>query len=221
MTDHNEIIATTAKAALGPLGFRRKGRSRFWLADRGYWLTLVEFQPSRWSKGSYLNVGPLWLWHPAKRDATYVLAINDDGGRIGSSFIEYKDDEQFLPLAADMAKLAAAESERLIRELCTIHAVAKVLVAKEQKARTSRVGRRWNAYHAGVAAAIAGVPDVAAKMFGSILEKNGPPTSILHPAARQALEMMPDIDAFRRRIILTVNQQRASFRLPVLQADPF
>jgi hypothetical protein len=220
MADHNAIIATTAKAALAPLGFRRKGRSRIWLADRGYWLTLVEFQPSRWSKASYLNVGPHWLWHPANRDAEFVLVI-DDGGRIGSSFIEFKGDEQFLPLAADMAKLAASESKRLMHELCTMHEIAKVLVAKEQKARSSRRGRHWGAYHAGVAAAIAGDTDLADEMFGSVLETTAPPTSILHLAAHEALRMMDDVDAFRRRIIFTINQQRAYFKLPVLEADPF
>jgi hypothetical protein len=55
---HDRIIADAAKAALGPLGFKRKGRSRTWLADHGWWLTVVEFQPSAWSKGSYLNVWP-------------------------------------------------------------------------------------------------------------------------------------------------------------------
>ena len=44
----------------------RKGRSRVWLDDRGWWMGVVEFQPSSWSKGSYLNTGCMWLWnvHP-------------------------------------------------------------------------------------------------------------------------------------------------------------
>ena len=33
---HDRIIADAAKAALGPLGFRRKGRSRVWLADHAW-----------------------------------------------------------------------------------------------------------------------------------------------------------------------------------------
>lgn len=58
---HDKIIAEAAKAALRSLGFQRKGRSRTWLADHGWWLTIVEFQPSAWSKGSYLNVAAHWL----------------------------------------------------------------------------------------------------------------------------------------------------------------
>jgi hypothetical protein len=72
-----------------------------------------------------------------------------------------------------------------------------------------------------VAAAIAGDLDVATEMFGSVLETTSSPSSILHPAAQEALGMMADIDGFRRRAILTVNQQRAFFKLPALEADPF
>ena len=38
------------------MGFWRKGRSRMWLADRDFWLGVVEFQPSGFRKGTYLNV---------------------------------------------------------------------------------------------------------------------------------------------------------------------
>src|SRR6266513_2483077 len=49
--------------ALGPLGFKRKGRSRIWLADRGWWLLVIEFQPSSSRRGAtYLNVGEQHLW---------------------------------------------------------------------------------------------------------------------------------------------------------------
>jgi hypothetical protein len=61
--DHSGLIRTAAKAALSPLGFQQKGRSRVWFADRGLWMLLVEFQPSGFGKGSYLNIGASWLWY--------------------------------------------------------------------------------------------------------------------------------------------------------------
>ena len=59
-----KIIASVAKQVLAPLGVRRKGRSRTWLDDHGWWLGIVEFQPSNWGAGSYLNVGLMFLWQP-------------------------------------------------------------------------------------------------------------------------------------------------------------
>ncbi len=66
MNEHTRIIATAAKAVLQAHGFTRKGRSRVWFADRGFWLSVIEFQPSAWSRGSYLNVAVHWLWGQAR-----------------------------------------------------------------------------------------------------------------------------------------------------------
>jgi len=55
------LIAAAAKEALSPLGLKRDGKSRLWYDDHGWWCIVVEFQPSSWSKGTYLNVGVSWL----------------------------------------------------------------------------------------------------------------------------------------------------------------
>lgn len=59
--DHNKIIQAVAKKALSPLGLRRDGKSRVWYDDHGWWAIVVEFQPSSWGRGSYLNVGLSWM----------------------------------------------------------------------------------------------------------------------------------------------------------------
>jgi hypothetical protein len=59
--DHNKLIAKLAKQVLLPAGLKRKGQSRSYYDDNGWWSTKVEFQPSGFSKGSYLNVGVSWL----------------------------------------------------------------------------------------------------------------------------------------------------------------
>ena len=108
---HGRIIAAAARSALVPLGFQRKGASRIWFADRGYWLLVVEFQPSAWSKGSYLNVAAHWLWSSLTEGPQVVLSF-DYGGRAGG-FISFENEDQFSPQAAALAEVAAAESLRL------------------------------------------------------------------------------------------------------------
>ncbi len=122
---HDRIIADAAKAALGPLGFRRKGRSRTWLADHDWWLTVVEFQPSGWSKGSYLNVASHWLW-----SGTGTLSF-DFGGRI-AEHVEYLTDAQFAPSAAQLAESAAVEAQRLAETFDGLSEAAKVLLEEAQ-----------------------------------------------------------------------------------------
>ena len=52
------LITSAAARILRPFGLTQKGRSHTWIADQGWWLIVVEFQPS----GTYLNVGCMWLW---------------------------------------------------------------------------------------------------------------------------------------------------------------
>lgn len=85
---HNNIINQVARKVLKPEGLIRKGQSRTWLDDNIWFTTILEFQPSSWSKGTHLNVGINFNWY-----------LNDyisfDYGYRVENFIEYKDDEQF------------------------------------------------------------------------------------------------------------------------------
>jgi hypothetical protein len=100
--EHGRLIAAAAKAALGPLGCKRHGQSRTWVSDEKLWAIVIEFQPSSWSKGTYLNVGACWLWR-ADRDLSF-----DAGYRV-ADFIPFESTEQFAPLVAAMATQAARE----------------------------------------------------------------------------------------------------------------
>lgn len=60
--DHNKILQKAAGSVLLKEGLFQKGKSRMWIDDQGWFLVLVEFQPSGWGQGSYLNVGVNYLW---------------------------------------------------------------------------------------------------------------------------------------------------------------
>ena len=60
--DHNKLIKQAANAILKHYGLFQKGSSRVWIEDNGWYLTVVEFQPSAWDKGTYLNVSVHFLW---------------------------------------------------------------------------------------------------------------------------------------------------------------
>ena len=96
--EHGRIIATAAKATLLPIGCRRIGQSRCWISDQRYWIILIEFQPSAWAKGSYLNVTPHWLW--------LRYGANDYHPR-PADFIPFENAKQFTPLIENMAAVAA------------------------------------------------------------------------------------------------------------------
>ena len=53
---------------------------------------MVEFQPSGWSRGSYLNVGCMWLWNVAEHlSFDVVYRVNE--------FHRFESEQQFGPVA--------------------------------------------------------------------------------------------------------------------------
>src|SRR5580704_17320870 len=81
--DHNNLIAEVAKQTLLPAGLKRKGKSRLYYDDNGWWCTIIEFQPSGFSKGSYLNVGVSWLLY--EKDWSFNVGSQEGSNRGFSS----------------------------------------------------------------------------------------------------------------------------------------
>ncbi|MEU2128337.1 hypothetical protein [Streptomyces sp. NPDC018352] len=103
MTDRSpvlRIITSAAQECLKPLGLARRGRSRLWIDDHGWWLGVVEFTPPRMA-GSGLHVGAMWQWHDVDH-----LAFHVDAVRIGSEL--FRTEGQFTPVALGLGRQAAA-----------------------------------------------------------------------------------------------------------------
>src|SRR5580700_11911049 len=77
--NHNKLIAATAKKALIPLGVRQQRNSRIWYDDHGWWAIVVEFQPSSWDRGSYLNVALSWMLYESDH-WTLDICNREEGG---------------------------------------------------------------------------------------------------------------------------------------------
>ncbi|MFT3665022.1 DUF4304 domain-containing protein [Piscinibacter sp.] len=154
---HAAIIRAAAKAHLGPLGFRQKGRSRTWYRDHGWWLAIVEFQPSSWSKGSYLNVACMWLWHPQDHFAFHVCE------RLGR-YAEFLDEASFGPAAEGLARMAAEGALKNEQQFRDVHSALAYL--EEQVVGSQS---HWDHYNAMMAALACSQIDRAAKYSQSLL----------------------------------------------------
>ncbi|ESZ11358.1 hypothetical protein X735_25240 [Mesorhizobium sp. L2C085B000] len=199
--EHGRIIASQAKLVLKPAGFRRKGQSRIWIADRGFWLSVVEFQPSSWSKGTYLNVAVHWLWGSLPETTTF-----DRVERIGQ-FVPFESPPQFL-LAVDQMAKKVVEIDQVHRSMFpSVQATAKILVSELQPGAYGE----WAAFHAGVAAGLAGDFETARRLFESAQRH----------AASQAQALLAYIDdpaAFRSRVRGFIEAERAYYGLGALPA---
>lgn len=183
----------------------QRGRSRLWLDDRGWWVAIVEFQPSGWSQGSYLNVGAMWLWF----EKDYFSF--DYGSRI-ESFAKYEDKATFAPLAENLARRAAAEVVGLRSRFSSVKAAASVLAAK------SPMGL-WDSFHAGVASGLVGNVARATRFFRDVASTNDQRDWAQAAAslARDYSQALEDVPGFRLRIESVICRTRESLRLPTFK----
>lgn len=201
---HSRLVAQAAKEVLSPLGVFQRGRSRTWLDDHGFWLTVVEFQPSSWSKGSYLNAGVMWLW--TEQDHFFF----DVGYRV-EQFLRYESEAQFLPEAR---RLALAARERVLEfrdKFPSIAAAAQFLTTRAETSHDS-----WHLFDAGVAAGYLGNSDEALGCFAKLIEKQPEYDwqKTLQAKVQQLTELINDPPIFKMRIEEAVRNTRNLLKLP-------
>lgn len=221
------VVTAVARDLLRPLGLRQQGRSRLWLDDRGWWLIVVEFQPSGWGKGTYLNIGPMWLWRT--KDFWFIevgdrIRWRNDGayfatvplGQTGTTdYLEFRDPEQFardVRLVVDVARRRTLELREQFRDLAA--------VVDHLTSGTPAVGidPRWRAYHGGIAAGLSGDEALARHCFSQVTASDSDPPFAIE-AAEQAAHLnglVSDASSFRSRIVQRIEATRQALRLPTV-----
>lgn len=205
---HSKIIAQVAKETLAPLGIFQKGRSRTWIADHGWWIVVIEFQPSGFSKGSYLNVGAMWLWH--EKDYFTFDSGNEEGCRI-AKFVQYVDEEQFRSEVVKLADAAKIETLRLRGHFSSIRDAARHLPGQARRNENP-----WTELGAAIALGYVGKTFRARWLFKRI-ERRKPVHDWeyeLHQRARRFAERLDRPDEFQQYVKEAVWRTRKLLELP-------
>ncbi len=204
--DHNRVLKDVAREVLGPLGLVQRGRSRTWLDDRGWHVIVVEFQPSGFSKGSYLNVGIMWLWYAKDH-------ISFDYGHREAGFEDAETDD-WPARSRALAEAAASRVHELRDEVSDLPAAERLLSGNIS-------GPGWPMYHAGVAAGLVGDVDAAAEQFDAISARQ--PQYDWQRAMRATVQelrsLVGDRATFGDRIVNEIRASRAALNLPERSAD--
>jgi hypothetical protein len=203
VNEHGRLIAAAAKAALLPLGCKRKGQSRLWRSDQRFWIISVEFEPSSWAKGSYLKIGVTWLWRKPEFSGI------DLGSRI-TDFVPFESRKQFEPRINEMADLAAQRVLKLRSEFRSLRDVHRWLMQ-----HATQDG--WPIYHAAIAATLVGDAAGARQLFERM---DRWPTFAydwqlrLKTDSAELAALLPAPDRFRSTILKRIEEKRARIGLP-------
>ena len=104
--DHNKVLKKIAKERLKPYGIFQQGQSRTFLYDKGWFTIVIEFQPSSYSKGTYLNIGVDFNFYPRDYFA-FGYGYREKG------LDEYIDEEQFRKSVNDLCDLTIKRVQEL------------------------------------------------------------------------------------------------------------
>lgn len=207
---HSRILTSAARGVLRPMGLVQKGRSRIWLDDHQWWMCVVEFQPSSWSRGSYLNVGCMWLWL-VKDHISF-----DEGHRV-ESLVEFRDEQQFGMAATELAARAAQEVTRYRALFSTVRDVADYY-----QRHIPAVG--WPSYHAAIACALSNRVDDARRLFHRFAHPADALNEFVATAQAEAehlSELAGDPEQFQRVIATKVQRTRELQKLPTVSVLNF
>jgi len=200
--EHSRLLTAAARSTLRPLGCVQKGRSRTWLDDHGWWVGVIEFQPSGWSRGSYLNVGACWLWE--EKDF-----LSFDAGYRVAPFQPFTDTAEFTVAAQALAEQAAAEVLALRDRFPTPGQVGALM------RRHPKPGIREH-MHAGIAAGLAGAYDEARRHLALAAEEShtAPWVDVLKRNCAELTSRLQPGGGFEAEIAAIVTRTRRAVGLP-------
>ncbi|WP_133468137.1 hypothetical protein [Paraglaciecola marina] len=203
---HSKLINKAAREVLKPAGLVRKGQSRIWLDDNKWWLTMIEFQPSSWSKGTYLNVGISWLWYPKD-------SLSFDIGYRESSFVEFKDEETFLE---EVIKLAEKAKDKALTHR---HSMSSPELAKEFVLKNTIDDKQniWACLHKGMACLYASDTSNAKNHLENVMQckENRDWANSVKGFAQLLLNLKPDEQLFAMQD--AIMKSRKLIKLPEIE----
>jgi len=210
---HTRLITAAAREVLQPLGLVQSGLSRVWIDDHAWWLIGVSFEPSSFTKGTYLSVSVTWLWTQEHGFGSHC------GGRIhrrrgllrrgAQEFVKYQSEEQFAPEARRLAVLAAHHVVRYRALFPNLARVPSVLL------RQRKGDPHGYAYHIAVACGLVGQGDAAREYFDrALIEK---PTQVWHQENNDLIgrlrDLLHDRQAYHAEIQRLVTARRLELKL--------
>lgn len=196
--EHSKIINQVARQILKPQGLERKGQSRIWLDDNGWYTTVVEFQPHSGTQATYLNVGVNFHWY-----------IQDhwsfDIGFRETKRVDFSNIEQFTPEVEKIARLALDKVVSYRQSLQNIDTATQTILHHEFTSENL-----WGSYHKGIICGLTGNLNGLNKYFDRLLkfEDYAPFVVELKERTKKLKDLSADRDRFKQAITDIISATR-------------
>lgn len=209
LPEHIKIINKVARQIFKPHGMVRKGQSRTWYDDHGWFTIYVEFPPHRWDKGTFVNVNVNFHWYE-KDYISFDLSHN------GDRFLEFVSAEQFTPKVTILINNALNQVFKYREELNEL-ASAKQIITEY----TFHSDNLWGNYHKGVICGLNNEMQQAIKYFELILEQDDSASFVktLKDRTKELLDLKNSPEAFINHVIEVIKRKRNLIKLEDLEIE--
>lgn len=152
--DHNRLLKKIANEKFKPIGIIQDGNSRVFLFDKGWYTIVIEFQPSSFSKGTYLNIGVDFHFYP--RDYfTFTCGYRESG------FEEFENEQEFTKRIEELCDLSIERVRQLEIKFKDLKAGISTLNNEREK-------DAWRYYDLAVFYALEGNLNKALRLFKKV-----------------------------------------------------
>ncbi len=205
--DHNKLLKKIAKERLKPYGIFQQGQSQTFLYDRGWFTIVIEFQPSSWSKGTYLNIGVDFNFYPRDYFA-FGYGYREKG------FEEFKDEEQFKKLVNELCELTIKRVQELEQKFIDVWTALKTM-NKEKSDDTLRI------YEVAVLNILTSNFDKARKQFSQVSKSKCEYDWEIErkKVADELIDWLHEIPMDLDKIQNLINKIRQLKKLPIVTLD--
>jgi|LakMenEpi03Aug12_release.lakeMendotaPanAssembly.Ray.scaffolds.fasta_scaffold559819_1 hypothetical protein len=157
--DHNKLLTKIAKARFKQTSIRQKGQSRMFLQDNFWYTTLIEFQPSGYDKGTFLNIGVDFNFYP--RDH-FTFSF----GNREKEFIKFESQAQFENAVNSLCELTLKRTSEIQSQLATYSNATATLK------KTFNPTNSWQNFDLGIITALSGDKTNAKILLEKVISGN-------------------------------------------------
>jgi chaperonin cofactor prefoldin len=206
--DHNKLLKKIAKDRLKPYGIIQKGSSRTFLYDNAWYVIIIEFQPSSWDKGSYLNIGVDLNFYPQNHLA-FSYGSRDSG------FKGAENENQF-------TEIVNAYCNRVIEKIQKFKEEFKDISTAIDSIKRLYPDNPWNDFDLGILYGLNGQIQKADSSLKKITKQkcNFEYEFKRQKSAAEMLELLADNEKFVARVQTLMVQSRQLKKLPPLDVFP-
>jgi len=198
--DHNKIIKKVASKTFKQYGIKQKGQSRLFIDDNDWFIIIIEFQPSKFGNGTYLNIGINFNWN-----------IQDyysfDIGNREKEFVEYINEEQFTEEINKLCKYSIEKIRDYKNKFKDINNAEKIILRHNFTS-----DELWGNYHRGIISGLVGNKNNLIKYFNKLLEQPENNIEWITELKKQIKELMDlankNITDFTQKIQMIIMETR-------------